>query len=75
MYQSFARPHAVLCQYLVTAAIIHACTGMAHFLSQVQLTWKAGTMPAFAAWMHCMIEKSCASISACASVCCLAMLS
>ena len=37
MYQSFARPRAVLWQmYLVTAAIIYACTGMAYFLSQVQ---------------------------------------
>ena len=38
-YQSFTRLRAVLWQmYLVTAAIINACTGMAYFLSQVQLT-------------------------------------
>ena len=37
MYQSFARPRAVLWQmFLVTAAIIYACTGMAYLLSQAR---------------------------------------
>ena len=36
MYQSFAQPRAVLWQmYVVTAAIIYACMGIAYTLSQV----------------------------------------
>ena len=35
MYTSFAQPRAVLWQmYVVTAAVIYACTGTAYFLSQ-----------------------------------------
>lgn len=36
MYYSFAQPRAIIWQmYLVTYAIMYACTGMAYLLSQV----------------------------------------
>ena len=39
MYYSFAQPRAIIWQmYLVTYAIMYACTGMAYLLSQVTIS-------------------------------------
>ena len=60
MYYSFAQPRAIIWQmYLVTYAIMYACTGMAYLLSQVKLDmipWLFRRRPSLSACAHAAVH-------------------